>query len=291
MTSNHTGPIIAERDGLKVIQCPACGYAHLDPLPDPVALDAYYASTFWAEKGKGWLARYEAEAEWVDAKNGDWITAIEQHTLGRTLLDVGAGYGFLIEQATARGWTATGIDPSTEASEYARAHGLDVRTETWEEVWPGGRYDAITAFWLLEHLPNALDFLRFCRRHLYGSGTLTLAVPLEFTAEMEDANPLASVYNWFIHGTHCNYFTAASLGNLLGRAGFRVVESMTTYPMAQWITLGDDYTADAAVGDRLHAVVRDIEMRLSRETRMSIARQRALQNVGRDLVVVAKVED
>ena len=287
----HAGPIIAERDGMRVVNCHGCGYAHLTELPDQVALDKYYRSEFWATKGAGWLSRYEAEREWVEAKNGDWLSVIEQHTLGRTLLDIGAGYGFFVNQATARGWQALGLEPSAEASEYARTHGANIATETWQEHGPERRYDAMTAFWLLEPLPQPLEFLRWCRRNLYGSGTLTLAVPLEWSTEMMEANPLASVTNWWVHSTHTNYFTAATLSNLLGRAGFRVVDALTTYPMAQWIILGSDYTADAALGDHLHRSVRYIEVQLTRDTRLSLARQRAQQNEGRDLVVVAKVED
>ena len=53
----HAGPIIAERDGMRVVNCHGCGYAHLTELPDQVALDKYYRSEFWATKGAGWLSR------------------------------------------------------------------------------------------------------------------------------------------------------------------------------------------------------------------------------------------
>src|SRR3990167_8795136 len=132
----HAGPIIAERDGLRVVNCHGCGYAHLTALPDQAALDEYYKTSFWSGKGKGWLARYEAERDWNAAKNGDWLTVIEQHTLGRTLLDIGAGYGFFCRDAAARGWQALGLEPSAEASEYARIECANVVTETWQEHWP-----------------------------------------------------------------------------------------------------------------------------------------------------------
>ena len=290
--TDHPGPIIASRDGLQVVNCHACGFAHLSPLPDPAALAAYYSADFWATKGSGWLKRYEAEREWITAKNGDWLTVIEQHTAGRALLDIGAGFGFFVADAAARGWDATGLDPSLEASEYARRAGRNVHTLGWEQFWPERRYDAITAFWLLEHLPAPLDFLRFCRRNLSAGGVLALAVPNEWTQEMVESSNVARVSQWWVHATHCNYFTGPTLSNLLGRAGFRVVDSLTTFPIARFISEGKrDYTADDAVGSDCHEIIRSAELQAPRDKRIEEARRRARQNVGRDLLVFATPEE
>jgi SAM-dependent methyltransferase len=281
---------LAEQNGLRVAFCSTCGYAHLDPLPDPAALAAYYSADFWRTKGAGWLATYEAQRDWITAKNGDVLSVLVDHAPGRKLLDVGAGYGFFVADAVAAGWQAVGIDPSVEAAAYARRAGLDVRAEAWEDFWPS-RYDAITAFWLLEHLPDAFDFLRWCRRHLNDGGVVCLAVPNEWTQEMVEASNVATIRDWWVHPTHCNYFTGPMLSNLLGRAGFRVVDALTTFPIARFISEGKrDYTADAAVGADCHEIIRSAELHTPQGKRIEEARNRARQNVGRDLIVFATVE-
>ena len=286
--TNHAGPIVAQRDGLTAIDCRSCGFIHLDWLPGGAELAAYYQSDFWQTEKSGWRERHEAERDWLDMRHDDWLSLLAANTLGRTLLDVGCGWGHFLERANTQGWNGAGVEPSAEAAAYCAGNGVRVLAGDWSAV--GGRFDAITAFWLIEHLPDPAAFLRWARRRLYSGGTLMLSVPQEWTAEVADASPLASVPNWWLHYTHLNYFTAASLGNLLGRCGFRVIDSLTSYPMAQWIELGEDYTADPEIGSRLHKAVRRIELGLTPEARLSIARLRARQAAGRDLVLICKPE-
>ena len=291
--TQHSGPILAERDGLKVRDCRACGYAHLDPIPGDQT--AYYRDDFWRTKGAGWLAIYESQREWQAMRDGDILSLIESHTLGRSLLDIGAGYGFFLRAAVSRNWTqVVGVDPSREASAYAaRALGAHVEPMGWEDVgFPlTTRYDALTAFWLLEHLPDPLRFLRWAADHLYGSGVLALALPHEFTALQAAASARARVHGYWVHETHTNYFTAASLGNLLGRARFRVVEWLATFPVETWIIAGHDYTAQPEVGVKLHREMQAQELAMTREQRLDEMRVRARLAEGRDLIVVAVKSD
>lgn len=291
----HQGPIVAQRDGLRVIACAACGFAHLDPLPDPAALDRYYSSDFWATKGAGWLERYEAQRDWLAMQNGDWLTALESHVAGRFLLDVGCGYGFLLQQAKTRGWQTIGIEPSAEANYVATERLLTVHQGTWENFdhpsltpWC---FNAISAMWLLEHLPDPLAFLRWCRAHLHAGGALLLAVPQEFTTLQMQADTRVKVPGYWVHETHAAYFTDGTLSNLLGRAGFRVVDRLATAAMEAYLVAGRDYTADEALGAACHADVRGRELGLSREVRLDAARDRARLGVGRDLVVIAKADE
>jgi predicted SAM-dependent methyltransferase len=182
-----------------------------------------------------------------------------------------------------------GIDPSVEAAAYARRAGLDVRAEAWEDFWPS-RYDAITAFWLLEHLPNAFDFLRWCRRHLNDGGVLCLAVPNDFSSGQHAVNDSVGRPYYWVHPTHALYLTPATLGNLLGRAGFRLVDIIATFPMEKFLMDGRDYTIDDAVGAACHAEVRALELRLTREQRLDVMRDYGRRGHGRDLIVFATVE-
>ena len=295
--SEHSGPVIAERDGLKVRQCSACGFAHLDPLPDTQAVNDYYAKDFWSEKGKGWLAKYEAEREWNSMRHGDWLSVLGPHTVGRDLLDVGSGYGFCLADAREQGWRATGIEPSQEANKYSTERFLlTAHLGTWENFdhpyLPKHKFDAITAFWLLEHLPEPMRFLRWCRSHLHSGGVLSVSIPNEWNALQTVANINGKCLpNFWIHPTHCNYWTPATLSNLLGRCGFRVVDSLSTWPIEEYLLDGRDYTRDESVGAQCHAEVRAKELVLTREQRFAQGRAHARQALGRDLIVVAVPED
>lgn len=294
----HTGPILAQRDALTVIQCIACGWAHLDPLPDAAALDAYYTSDFWQTTKAGWREQYEAQRDWLTMRHHDWLTLLQDYTLGtagRVLLDVGCGWGHFLETARARLWRAYGIEPSAEAHAYALAHmpaelGGGLQRGGWEDCAFAGqdRFDAITAFWLLEHLPDPVAFLRWARGKLAEGGALMLAVPQEWTATQRAANEQAAVKNYWLDPTHLHYWNQATLTGLLRETGFNVVDTLATFPVEWWLLAGHDYTADAAVGAEWHARLRAGELSLPLYERMMLARAWARNEIGRDLIVVAQ---
>jgi cyclopropane-fatty-acyl-phospholipid synthase len=94
------------------------------------------------------------------------------------LLDIGCGYGRILERATRRGATAIGITISPPQVAYDRAHGLDVRLLNYRNIfaacanspnpplappYKGGgsewehAFDAVTANGSLEHFAQATD--------------------------------------------------------------------------------------------------------------------------------------
>ena len=111
-------------------------------------------------------------------------------------------------------------------------------------------------------------------------------MPNEWTIEQAAANLVAAKRNWWLGPTHVSYFTPASLANLLGRAGFRIVDSLATAQMENYILDERDYTNDNAVGLACHAEVRAREMAQTRDERLAEARHLALQGRGRDRIVV-----
>jgi cyclopropane-fatty-acyl-phospholipid synthase len=81
---------------------------------------------------------------------------------GTRLLDVGCGYGRILEQAAARGAKAVGITISPEQAVSCRARRLDVRELNYrnlldsESKW-AGTFDAIVANGSMEHFVQASD--------------------------------------------------------------------------------------------------------------------------------------
>ena len=107
-----------------IVRCRRCGHMQLSPMPSEELLAHSYAAA-------------ESE-EYVEEEAGQRETArrtlelIERHAPGRrALLDLGSWVGFLLAEASERGWRqAVGVEPSRFASDYARAElGVEVITE------------------------------------------------------------------------------------------------------------------------------------------------------------------
>src|SRR3990167_279404 len=281
---NHSGKIIGERDGLRVIDCANCGYAHLETMPNQSELAAFYENDFWQREKAGSLDRLLAQREWWTATHGDWLSLVEQYTRGRSLLDYGCGYGLLMETARDSGWAVHGIEPNIEAARRAAQFGA---------VNPDnaglGIYDCIAATWLLEHMPDPLEMLARLRDHLFSNGVLLAVVPNDFIPIQIEVNLWVKRPFWWIHHTHLNYFTWSSLSNLLGLAGFKIIERLTLYQMEEFMRLAkQDYTGDDALGAELHRRVEVLDLIMGRERRIDFYRKLAREGRGREIVVVAR---
>lgn len=211
-TTNRFGVALAD-----IVRCRSCGHMQLERFPSAANLADSYA---------------EAESlDYVEQEAGQRQTAreilgvIERHTNGRRLVDLGCWVGFLLSEASARGWEATGVEPSVFASAFARERlGLDVRTaDLLEADLPPASFDAVFMGDVLEHLPQAGRALDRVRVLLRPGGVIALALP-------DAGSRLARVMGarwWSVIPTHVHYFTRHSLETLLRRKGFEPVERRT----------------------------------------------------------------
>lgn len=292
----HDGPIIAERDGLRVVECRECGYAHLSGFPKSTDLETYYTSEFWEKDKLGELALYEDRRAWWAMTHADWLSRLEHEILGRTLLDVGCGYGFFMHTAQARGWHTLGFELSKAACGYAsKLCNGGLWCGNWENRDASGsapeKFDAISALWLIEHLPDPPEFLKWCHDHLYSSGALLIVCPNEWTRAQTEANEKVEKKCWWVDKTHLNYFNIATLGNLLGRAGFQVVEWLSTETIENFIGAGDgNYVDNPELGPRLHHEIEELDMLMKQSDRIGRATHRARRGEGRDIVSIARVD-
>ncbi len=204
-----------------IVFCGDCGHMQLDRFPSEAELDAAYAEA--------------ASDDYVDEQAGQLESAkrvlerVERFTRPGPILDLGCWVGFLLAAARDRGWQATGIEPSTFASGYARDRlGLDVRTEElFTADLPAGHFNAVVMGDVLEHLTRPGDALERVSELLSEDGVLVLLLP-------DAGSPLARRMGkrwWSVIPTHVHYFTRRSATTMLGRHGYRV-RTIATDPKA-----------------------------------------------------------
>lgn len=215
-TSRHLLPMsIIERPYL--IHCRRCQVIFRGGRPSTDELMRYYTQTTRDPSmafSPRELEEYCGHKHWCYRELG-----FEQHEarLGpsRRALDVGCGSGLNLEVLCRRGWVAEGIDPNPAQVERARQGGksaevthLDLAARDPARV---GRYDLVTLFHVIEHLPDPLSTMRAAAALLRDGGLLLVETPL-----------CCDLYNV----EHLFFFTRASLEHLLGRAGFQVCSQL-----------------------------------------------------------------
>jgi SAM-dependent methyltransferase len=104
---------------------------------------------------------------------------LEHYNRNGRLLDVGSGFGFFLVEMKHRGWEAVGVEISKKAIDYARnILGLTIHPGPIEDAgFSDNHFDAVTGFYVIEHLPHPMAFLKECYRILKPGGLLLLRYP------------------------------------------------------------------------------------------------------------------
>jgi SAM-dependent methyltransferase len=142
------------------------------------------------------------------------------------LLDVGCGRGDLGAWLVRRGWSAVGIEPSSQACEVARGRGLDARPGTLAEVEvEAGTYDAVVFRQSLEHVGDPILDLCRAREALREGGVAIISVPNFGCWQRHRFGG-----HWFHLDLprHRLHFDTGALRAALVRAGFTRVETCTS---------------------------------------------------------------
>ncbi len=132
---------------------------------------------------------------------------------------IGCGSGTFLNAARSRGYVVYGMDASAPAVETARRqYGLPVRRgDIGQDVWEGLRFDFVTMFHVLEHLPDPRRGLRYAAGLLKPDGMLILQVPNVASLQ---ARLFRSRWYGLDAPRHVINFSPRALGLLLEEMGF-----------------------------------------------------------------------
>jgi hypothetical protein len=208
-------------------KCPVCdgeasGEAH-----------GYTCCKGCGHRWKQTVAQVEIENDILSARSlvtPDRLTAAKMLAVARltrsrgSLLDFGAGSGKFVYFSKTRFGKAEGVEVTTACISCAR----DVLGVTlWPELPAGARYDVITAWHVLEHLPPQKLRAEVATLHRCSNEAFILSVP---NADSWASRWFGDRYPYRDAVSHFHEFTPGSMRLLLQRCGWRKV-----VPFRVWI--------------------------------------------------------
>lgn len=201
-------------DGYRYVCCSDCGLVRQDPLPTAEEQAGRHAAYLPAgEEGR----RFDLMSRevWARAR----ARLVRRHGAGR-VLDVGCGNGAFLASMRAAGWEVLGLEVCERGVARAASRGVRALARPLSEAdLEPASFDAVTAFYVIEHLVDPLAFLGECRRVLRPGGTLYLRFP--DTTPLKDLLGRLGIRNGLYHAPfHALDFPPRAMRRALERAGF-----------------------------------------------------------------------
>lgn len=202
-----------------VIKCETCILAITSPRPDSEKLGDYYQSEEYIShsgKSSGLLGPLYTTARKYAL---NWKVGILKKNVNHgSALDFGCGTGEFLSTLKNKGWKVEGVEPS----ELARSK---AKTSTAQEIHSSlaslmdKQFDAITAWHVIEHVPELTSTIQQLKKLLKKDGTIFIAVP---NYESPDASTYKEFWAGYDVPRHLWHFSKQSMTQLLESNGLKI---------------------------------------------------------------------
>ncbi|MBQ0735358.1 class I SAM-dependent methyltransferase [Aquimarina celericrescens] len=137
------------------------------------------------------------------------------------LLDIGAGTGDFLVEAKKWGWNIFGTEPNSQAKKLAEQKEIGLASET--SNYQNQKFDVITMWHVLEHVPNLQNQIIELRRLLKPNGHLIIAVP---NFKSYDAKYYNSFWAAYDVPRHLWHFSKKSIQKLFSEKDIKLEKTL-----------------------------------------------------------------
>jgi SAM-dependent methyltransferase len=293
-----------QKRSLATVLDPQYGFRHLDPMPEPMDVQAFFAEEYYALIADGQKAAdiaralhggaaAERQRQWMRATlHADIAETIATHAPGKRVLEVGCGLGDLLLDLQNKGFAGEGVEISPIAASEARKRGLTVHQGAFETLAESSlrhtRFDAVLFVNVLEQMHDAPAVLARAASLLAPGGIVIVRSGNDFNPLQRALSDRLGKPAFWVVEDHLYYFDYASLGRVLEASGLRVIDQQSDFPMELFPLLGFDYLAEPGIGPDCHARRMAFEEALPQATRRALYRAFAAAGMGRCVFMVAQ---
>jgi 2-polyprenyl-3-methyl-5-hydroxy-6-metoxy-1,4-benzoquinol methylase len=214
---------------MRIVRCRACAMVYADAAPEPFASGVFY------KERQLYLLPEKLRSDYAAVRFERELRLFRRWCARGAVLDVGCSTGGFLHQLATRypeDYTVLGCDLPGPALDYAASQRVPVTREPFLEI-KEKRFDAITLWAVLEHLPDPKRFLTHAGHLLKPGGLCFVLTP---NLQSLAVRLLGRRYR-YIMPEHLNYFILATLMAMARSLNaFEVVEYGSTHfnPVVIW---------------------------------------------------------
>lgn len=195
-----------------IVECQDCNFKFTNPRPQSSSLDKYYQSD-------NYISHTNTSNNLVNAiyKTVRHFTLrqklhlINQYKEENTLLDFGCGTGHFLKTCQKKGWDVTGIEPDSKARTIASNTTNAQIHSTLDKLSSSDKYQVITMWHVLEHIPDLNGTIQTLKKHLHKNGTLIVALPNHSSLDCQHYQQFWAAYDVPRHLYHFDKNTIAKI--------------------------------------------------------------------------------
>jgi 2-polyprenyl-3-methyl-5-hydroxy-6-metoxy-1,4-benzoquinol methylase len=201
-------------------KCTTCGLMLTNPQPEAAELGKYYESSSYTShtvNSQNLLDKLYTLARMYALR---WKLGLVKKYAGQPakLLDLGCGVGDFLKVCKDNQMSIAGVEPSAHARKVAEQKTSITIARQFEPE--GESFDVITAWHVLEHIPDLAQTLKAMHQRLTENGTMFIAVP---NHESYDAKNFGAHWAAYDVPRHLWHFTKQSINRLFAQQGFNMV--------------------------------------------------------------------
>lgn len=219
--SNNTKPLIV-KSGFAIVQCAECNFVYVNPRITNEQLQNIYQHNYFKNKDYGYVG-YEQEKR-LRIKNFErWLEeAIPFMPVNKPVnaLDVGCAAGYCLDVMKANGWNAEGLELDAEMCINLENDGQIVYHRSLDNFESKHKYQVITLFDVIEHIPGIDAAFKQLNHLLDADGIVIMVTPNHNSFQRKLFRK-----RWFQYKPieHIQYFSRQSLAVFARRNNLQII--------------------------------------------------------------------
>lgn len=209
-------------ESFALVKCRKCQLVFTNPRPDQDVIGRYYEHANYishTNKANNFTNLAYKAVRYITLRQKNKLIS-NHHPTGK-ILDYGAGTGIFSSYMQSKGYEVHALEPNTDA----RSQIINVSEvfETLTDIPKNQKYQAITAWHVLEHVHDLKETLLTLRKALVASGTLFIALP-----NMASYDAAHYHTHWAAYDVprHLYHFTPSSFRYLAHKLKMEVIQQL-----------------------------------------------------------------